>query len=107
VLPGQGVHWDPVDAHSARAILSDEEVTVALLFSFDDNNLVSTVKATSRGRTVGGAVIPTPWEGRWSNYQWRDGMQVPTEGEVAWLLPHGRKPYWRGRMTRLVYEFAT
>jgi hypothetical protein len=107
LLPGQGVHWDPVDAHSARAILSDEEVTVALLFSFDDNNLVSTVKATSRGRTVGGAVIPTPWEGRWSNYQWRDGMQVPTEGEVAWLLPHGRKPYWRGRMTRLVYEFAT
>lgn len=106
LLPDQGVCWDTVDAHTARATLSDGEVTVALLFSFDDNNLVSTVKAAARGRTVGGQVIPTPWEGRWSNYQWRDGMRVPTEGEVAWLLPQGRKPYWRGRITRLVYEFS-
>jgi hypothetical protein len=33
-------------------------------------------------------------------------MRVPTEGEVAWLLPGGAKSYRRGRVTRLVYEFA-
>jgi len=106
LLPGQGVHWQAVDAHSARAMLTDGSITVALLFSFDGNDLVETVTATARGRTVGGQVIPTPWEGRWSNYQWHDDMRVPTAGEVAWLLPHGRKPYWRGRMTRIAYEFA-
>jgi Family of unknown function (DUF6920) len=106
LLPGQGVHWEAVDARSARATLSDGAITVALLFSFDDNGLVATVTATARGRTVGGQVVPTPWEGRWSDYQWRDGMRVPTTGEVAWLLPQGRKPYWRGRITRIVYEFA-
>jgi hypothetical protein len=25
---------------------------------------------------------------------------------VAWILPDGRKPYWRGRVTRLEYEHA-
>jgi hypothetical protein len=27
--------------------------------------------------------------GQWSNYERRDGMCIPTEGEVAWLLPKG------------------
>jgi hypothetical protein len=35
-----------------------------------------------------------------------DGICIPTEGEVAWLLPEGPKPYWRGRITSLRYEFA-
>jgi len=33
-------------------------------------------------------------------------MHVPLDGEVAWLLPKGAKPYWRGRITKLSYEFA-
>jgi hypothetical protein len=33
-------------------------------------------------------------------------MQVPLEGEVAWLLPEGAKPYWRGHIIKLSYEFA-
>jgi hypothetical protein len=33
-------------------------------------------------------------------------MQIPLEGEVAWLLPEGPKPYWRGRITDIAYELA-
>lgn len=33
-------------------------------------------------------------------------MRVPMEAEVAWLLPEGPLPYWRGRITKLSYEFA-
>ena len=33
-------------------------------------------------------------------------MYVPLEGEVAWLPPEGAKPYWRGRITAISYEFA-
>jgi hypothetical protein len=28
-------------------------------------------------------------------------MRVPMRGEVAWLLPEGDKPYWRGTVTAL------
>lgn len=106
LLPAAGVRWEAVDGQSARAILSDGGTTITLLFSFGEDHLVTSVKADARGRTVGTQVIPTPWEGRWSNYQLRDGMRVPLDGEVAWLLPQGRQPYWRGRITRLACEFA-
>jgi hypothetical protein len=106
LLPSQGVQWEPVDDASAKATLKDNETTLTMLFRFNENDLIESVRAEARGRTVAGAVIPTPWEGRWSNYELHDGMLIPVEGEVAWILPEGPKPYWRGRITKISYEFA-
>lgn len=106
LLPSQGVRWDAVDDSSARATLVDGDIALTMLFTFDDAGLIVSVRAEARGRTVGSTVVPTPWEGRWSDYEVRDGMLVPLSGEVAWILPEGPKPYWRGRIERLEYEFA-
>jgi hypothetical protein len=106
LLPSQGVHWEGVDDTSARATLQDGETTVTLLFRFKADGLIESVRAEARGRTVAGAVIHTPWEGRWSSYELRDGMRIPIAGEVAWVLPEGPQPYWRGRITSIRYEFA-
>jgi hypothetical protein len=106
LLPSQGVEWAAVDDRSAQATLRDGAITLTLLFRFDDAGLVESVRADARPRTVGGAVVPSPWEGRWRRYERRDGMLVPLEGEVAWILPAGPHPYWRGRITRTVYEFT-
>jgi len=78
----------------------------AVLNEGQPEGLIETVRAEARGRTVGGQIVPTPWHGRFWSYEERDGMRVPLEGEVAWLLPEGPKPYWRGRITELVYEPA-
>jgi hypothetical protein len=107
LLPSQGVRWTAVDDHSAQATLSDGPVSATLLFRFDPQTaVIDAVRAEARGRTVGGSVVMTPWEGRWSNYSERDGMRVPTGGEVAWLTAEGRKAYWRGTVTSLRYEYA-
>ena len=106
LLPSQGVLWDAVQDHSARATLKDGDFTLRLLFLFNEDGLIDTVRAEARGRTVGGKVVPTPWHGRFWNYAVRDGMRVPLDGEVAWVLPEGAKPYWRGRITQLSYKFA-
>jgi hypothetical protein len=106
LLPSQGVRWDAVDERSSRATLKDSDFTLTLLFRFNEDGLIETVSAEARGRTVGGAVVPTPWQGRFWSYAKRDGMRVPLDGEVAWLLPEGAKPYWRGRITSVIYEFA-
>lgn len=47
-----------------------------------------------------------PWQGRYWNYAERDGMQVPLEAEIAWLLPAGAKPYYRSLMTTVSYDLA-
>jgi hypothetical protein len=106
LLPSQGVRWEPVDDRSATATLADGPLAVTLLFTFDETGLMTSVRAESRGRRVGKDIQMAPWEGRWFNHQWRDGMTVPLSGEVAWLLPDGRQPYWRGTITRLSYEWS-
>lgn len=106
LLPSQGVRWEPVDEHSARATLSDGAVSVTLTFGFAADGSMERVRAEARGRTVAGRTVPTPWEGRWSNVQAQGGMRVPMTGEVAWLTPEGRQPYWRGTIRSVSYEFA-
>jgi hypothetical protein len=106
LLPGQGVQWTAVDARSAHATLADGDSQVTMLFTFDQLGLIATVGAAARGRTVGGGMVPTPWRGRFWNYQRRGGMLVPLAGEVAWLLPAGPKPYWRGTIEEIDYDFA-
>jgi len=106
LLPSQGMRWEAVDDRSAKGTLTDGSIDVTLLFSFNGDNLIESVRADARGRTVGADVIPTPWEARVWNYVERSGMLVPLDGEVAWLLPEGRKPYWRGHIEELVYDFG-
>jgi len=105
-LPSQGVRWEAVDDRSARATLNDGALSLTLLFRFDADGLMESVRAEARGRLVGKTATMAPWEGRWSDYRVQDGMRVPFTGEVAWLLAEGRKPYWRGTITSLAYEFA-
>jgi hypothetical protein len=106
LLPSQGVRWEPVDDRSARATLADGLLSLTLTFSFERDGTIRSVRADARGRTVGGRIIETPWEGRWSDVKAHDGMRVPMSGEVAWLTPQGRKPYWRGTITGLDCEYA-
>lgn len=106
LLPSQGVRWAAVDDRSANATLVDGPLTLTLLFRFDDFGLIESFRAESRGGMVGKRMVQAPWEGRFSNYQVRDGMSVPLAGEVAWMRPEGRKVYFRGAVTQLSYEFA-
>jgi hypothetical protein len=106
LLPSQGVRWAAVDEHSASATLVDGPLSLTLLFRFDEAGHMASVLAQARGRMVGKETSSAPWEGTWSNHQRVDGMTVPLTGEVAWLLPEGRKTYWRGTVTSLTYEWS-
>jgi hypothetical protein len=103
LLPGQNLRWEAVNAQSARATLTNGAVSVSLLFRFGADGLIESVSG-QRGRTVGQEIVMTPWEGRWFNYARRQGVLAPQEGEVAWLLPDKRLPYWRARVLTLEYE---
>jgi hypothetical protein len=105
-LPSQGVFWEAIDDNQARATFNDGTAGVTLVFQFDDNGLISSVRSDGRYREVDGEFVATPWQGRFWNYELRDGMLIPLDGEVEWLLPEGSKPYWRGRIQRIEYEYA-
>jgi len=106
LLQSQGVRWEAAGDRSAYATLTEGDHTVRMRFTFDERGLIDTVRAEARGRAVGGEIVPTPWRGRFWNYEERGGMLIPLDGEVAWLPPEGEKPYWRGHIIEIVYEFA-
>ena len=106
LLPSQGVLWQAINEQSAIATFTDSSITLSLRFSFDANGFIETVFAAARGRLVDEQISYAPWQGRFWNYTDRNGVQVPLEAEISWLLPEGNKPYYRSFMTNLSYEFA-
>jgi hypothetical protein len=106
LLPSQGVRWTPIDDHAALATLVDGETSVALTFRFGIDGLIASMEAASRTRIVGRESRDLPWVGRAWNYQQRGGMRIPIEAEIAWQLPEGPYPYWRGRIVTFTCEPA-
>jgi hypothetical protein len=106
LLPSQGVRWEAIDDTQASATLTDGNTDIKLVVTFNEQGVISAIHSDGRYREVDGVQVATPWQGRFWDYEWRDGMLVPLEGEVAWLFPEGPKPYWRGRIQRVEYEFV-
>jgi hypothetical protein len=106
LLPSQGTTWEAIDDTSAGATLKDGSVEVELVFNFDEQGLISTVGSEGRFREVDGKQVATPWQGHFWNYEMRNGVLIPLEGKVEWLLENGPKPYWRGRIKSIEYEYA-
>jgi hypothetical protein len=104
LLPSEGVEWDAIDDDTAAATLEYGDVTATLTFHFTEDDEVSKVHAERRPRRVDDGYEPTPWTGRWHEYETRNGLRVPTAGEVIWHLPDGDMEAWRGRVTAISYD---
>lgn len=105
-LPGQGIEWSPIDDHSALATIEQSGTSAAVVFYFDEQDLVESIYAPDRLREVDGRYEPTPWTGQWRNYQIRQGLLIPIEGEVAWNLPDGDLTYWQAHLDSVEYDPA-
>ncbi len=106
LLPGQSIIWQKCGPDKAKATISDRETSVTLTFCFNAEGFIETVTSDGRHRESNGKLILTPWQGRFWNYQKRDGIMVPLDGEVAWILPEGIKPYWRGHIDEINFKFV-
>ena len=102
LLPSDILTWTAVDDDTARATLTDGEVSVSLDFHFGPSDEIVRVSG-DRYRDVDGRGVLTPFEGLHRRYERHGGMMIPTEGEVAWLLSEGRHAYWRGRVVDAAY----
>lgn len=106
LLPGQSIKWRKCGPDKAKAIISDRETSVALTFCFNAEGFIETVISDGRHRESNGRLVLTPWQGRFWNYQERNGIMVPLDGEVSWILPEGLKPYWRGHIDEISFKFV-
>jgi hypothetical protein len=103
LLPSQGVRWEAIDDTSARATLTDGATTASLVFQFNAEGTIATMRAEARYRDK---LTAMPWSGRFWEYSVRNEMLIPLEGEVGWEYPEGTRLYFKGRITEINYEFA-
>lgn len=106
LLPEMGVRWTPIDDRSARATLEDRGTTASLVFHVNDRNEVEHVTGQRAFATDDGTYEYRPWRGYWKNYEEREGMHVPIDGEVAWVHSEEEVSYWRGHVDTVEYQTA-
>ena len=108
LLPSQGVIWEAINQHSSRATLTDGKITASVVFQFNTGGLITSMRAEARCyRVVGDKSMFMPWVGNFREYAVRDGIQIPLEGEVGWEHPEGLRLYFKGKITKISYEFAS
>jgi hypothetical protein len=67
-----------------------------IAFELDDAGLILAASAVSR--TFGQSGKRYPWRGRFWDYHFVDGRQLPMQAEVAWVIDGNDFTYWRGKM---------
>ena len=103
--PGAHMQWTEVDDRTALATFTDAGTTVRLQFRFTAAGDVEEIHVRNRPREENGRYIPTPWTVRCQEWGTFDGIRVPVRCEVAWEMPAGPLPYWRGRITHARYTY--
>jgi len=104
LLPREGLSWSAIDDTSARVTLTDGPTTVSLHVTFGPRGEIESM-STTRYRDVKGTPVLTPWVGHHRDYKRMGEMMIPTSGEVAWVLPGGPEPYWRGRLVSATFDW--
>lgn len=99
LLPGPDLRWDEIDATRALATMTDHGVSVSLEFRFAENGLVSGIYTPARWGTFAGGFRQLPWEGHFRDYSERQGVLVPTYGEVGWYIQDEWRAVWQGTVT--------
>ncbi|UPV75584.1 hypothetical protein M0R89_05830 [Halorussus limi] len=103
LVPGEGVEWEARDDDSALATVEHGDATASAVFHFGDDHRVERIAAERPRATDDGGYERRAWTVRLRNYRERNGLLVPTEGEVEWNLPDGDLPYWRAEITEIEY----
>ena len=99
LLPSPKLRWSPISADRALATLTDHGVSVSLEFRFARTGEVTGIYTPARWGTFGGSYEQRPWEGHFRYYERRDGVTVPTYGDVGWYVGDEWQAVWKGTIT--------
>jgi hypothetical protein len=81
------------------ATLTDHGISVSLEFRFGSTGEPTGIYTPARWGTFEGGYEQRAWEGHFRDYQARDGVLVPSEGDVGWYVGDQWRAVWRGTIT--------
>jgi hypothetical protein len=99
LLPSTQLTWSAIDATRSLATLTSHGVSVSLEFRFAETGEVTGIYTPGRWGTFPEGYRQVPWEGHFREYRDRNGVVVPSEGDVGWYVGGHWRPVWKGRIT--------
>jgi hypothetical protein len=99
LLPSPQLAWTEIDEKTALATLTTHGVTVSLEFRFASGGEVAGIYSPGRWGTSPGRYPLLEWEGHFRDYREREGIVVPSEGDVGWHVDKQWHAVWKGRIT--------
>jgi hypothetical protein len=104
LLPSAKLQWTGIDATTALATLTDHGISVSLEFRFGGSDEVTGIYTPARWGTFPEGYRQVPWEGHFRDYRERNGVFVPTKGEVGWYVDNRWRAVWTGTVTAFQVE---
>lgn len=98
ILLNRALDWRVLGADRLVVGAGPAEARVEVELTLDREGRVSEAYAPDRPRAVHGGTRPTPWRGRFSNYGLHDGMLLPFQGAVEWIVDGVEEVAWEGRL---------
>jgi hypothetical protein len=105
LLPSRTLKWTAIDATASLATLAYRDVSVSLEFRFAPTGEVTGIYTPARWGMFSGRYSQVPWEGHFRDYRDRDGVVVPTEGDVGRYVDDEWRAVWKGTVT--AFELRT
>lgn len=105
-LVSNAVHWEAIDARSARATLVQDGLPASAILEFDVEGKPTFLRGERYFSTDSQHSKLLPWSGRYLEYREFGGFKVPSYAEVSWQLPEGEFSYARFRVTDIQYNVA-
>ena len=99
LFPSAHLQWTSIDATRALATLTDHDTSVSLEFRFADTGEVTGIYTPARWGKFSQGYKQVAWEGHFRDYRDRDGIWVPTEGDVGWYVDNQWQAVWKGNVT--------
>ncbi|MFZ9760303.1 MAG: DUF6544 family protein [Candidatus Kapaibacteriota bacterium] len=105
LLPSSLLRWNPINAHSAEAVLHYGSLHVSAIFEFNEQHEVIRITTEDKYRDFRSSFEKATFTLHCSNYQTFDGMRIPASMEFVWNLPKGDFSYGKYTLVHTDYEF--
>jgi len=97
------IHWEEIDQHSARAVMSWQGITAGMVLNFDEaGDLRSSLG--QRYQEIDGRYVLTDWGGIARGYADFQGLRIINQTDVVWKLSSGDFNWMQVEVTELEYN---
>ena len=98
LLQNAALRWREITSDNLLVSARMEGMDAAVALHLDEYGRVVKTFAPDRPREINGKFVPTPWLGRFFDYEYRGRRLIPTRAQVSWIIEGVETLCWEGRI---------